>query len=398
LSSAITSGYTAFTLFLYNSCLGVFLSYGVFFNRVSMQYNLPASATSIVFGIFAILFSISSLLLGLFMGKKGPGKTIMIGGSLMALGLVLSSIANSYASLVLAYGVVGGLGSGAMWMPTSYVVFDRFDPASTRWVTGFVSTGTAVGLLFFAPLENYLIVTWSMQASFLIVGLIVFLFTMLAYQSSKRSQTMPKLAFREALRSLKTKRFGFLYVYYSAGNAFSRTLVIIFLVPLLESRGLGSSAGTLALVLIGVGSLIGRLTASIQGVTEEMLAATGFILQGICAISLFLSNNTLTTGVLSVLFGIGYGAYVPEFALLVRKYYGLQHYGTIFGVLMTSFGIGAFIGPVFEGVAVSSALGYFPGFLLATIVSLAVGVHLLIKGRAKVTDDQRTGFPRRPRG
>src|SRR2546430_7422726 len=377
----IASGYAAFTLFLYNSCLGVFLSYGVFFTRVSREYNLPASSTSIVFGVFAVFFSFSSLLLGLFMNKNGPGKTILLGGCLMSAGLVFSSIANSFPLLMFTYGWVGGFGSGSMWMPTSYGVFDSFDQASVERVTGFVSAGTAIGLLFFTPLENYLIVAWSIQSAFLIVGLIVFAFTILAYQTSRNSRVASGFAFGEAFRRLRTKRFGFLYVYYSAGNASSRSLVTIFLVPLLESRGLGTEAGTLALVLIGVGSLTGRLTAGVQRFNEETMAAIGFILQGFCAAGLFVANNAVTIGVFSVLFGIGYGTYIPEFALLVRKYYGMDHYSTIFGILLTSFGIGAFIGPVFEGIAVSSSLGYLPGFLLAAAVSLGVGVHLLIVGR-----------------
>src|SRR5438876_9644506 len=125
----IASGYTAFTLFLYNSCLGVFLSYGVFFTRVSREYNLPASATSIVFGVFAVLFSFSSILLALFMNTNGPGKTILLGGGLMSAGPVFSSISNSLTLLIFTSGFVGGLGSGSMWMPTSYVVFDSFDHA-----------------------------------------------------------------------------------------------------------------------------------------------------------------------------------------------------------------------------------------------------------------------------
>jgi len=342
---------------------------------------LPASSTSIVFGVFAVFFSFSSLLLGLFMSKKGPGKTILLGGGLMSTGLVFSSIANSFPLLILTYGFVGGLGSGSMWMPTSYVVFDSFNKASVKRVTGLVSAGTAIGLLFFPPLENYLIVAWSIQTAFLIVGLIVFAFTILAYQTSRNTRVASGFSLGEAFRRLKTKRFGYLYVYYSAGNAFSRTLVTIFLVPLLESRGLGTAAGTLALVLIGVGSLTGRLTAGAKNFSEETIAAIGFILQGICAAALFLANDPITTGLLSVLFGVGYGTYIPEFALLVRKYYGVDHYGTIFGTLLTSFGIGAFIGPVFEGISVSSSLGYLPGFILAAIVSLAVGLHLLIVAR-----------------
>jgi len=315
------------------------------------------------------------------MSKKGPGKTILLGGGLMSTGLVFSSIANSFPLLILTYGFVGGLGSASMWMPTSYVVFDSFNKASVKRVTGLVSAGTAIGLLFFPPLENYLIVAWSIQTAFLIVGLIVFAFTILAYQTSRNTRVASGFSLGEAFRRLKTKRFGYLYVYYSAGNAFSRTLVTIFLVPLLESRGLGTAAGTLALVLIGIGSLTGRLTAGVKSLSEETIAAIGFILQGICAAALFLANDPITTGLLSVLFGVGYGTYIPEFALLVRKYYGVDHYGTIFGTLLTSFGIGAFIGPVFEGISVSSSLGYLPGFILAAIVSLAVGLHLLIVAR-----------------
>src|SRR5438046_10037738 len=121
------------------SCLSVFLSYGVFFNRVSGEYDLPASSTSIVFGVFAVFFSFSSLLLGLFMNKKGPGKTILLGGGLMRAGLVFSSIANSFPLLILTYGVVGGLGSGPMSMPTSYVVCGSFTKPSLTGVPGFVS-------------------------------------------------------------------------------------------------------------------------------------------------------------------------------------------------------------------------------------------------------------------
>src|SRR5207247_5592631 len=106
--------------------------------------------------------------------------------------------------------------------------------------------------------------------------------TILAYQTSRGSRVASRFALGDAVRGRRTQRFGFLYVYYSAGNAFSRTLVTIFLVPLLESRGLGTQAGTLALVLIGVGSLTGRLTVGVQRFNEETMAAFGFILQGVC--------------------------------------------------------------------------------------------------------------------
>jgi MFS transporter, OFA family, oxalate/formate antiporter len=377
----MASRFRAFALFLYNSSLAVFLSYGVFFAMVSAKYNLPASATSVVFGVFAVLYSVSNLLLGLLMNKYGPGKTILLGGSLMGTGLLLSSVANSYPLLLLTYGVIGGIGSGAVWLPSSQIVFDSFDEANVKKVTGLVSTGTAAGLLFFPPIASFLIFYWGLQAAFLVVGLIVLLLAFTTFATSRKIDTAPKFDLAGAVRSLKTRQFGFLYIYYAAGNAFSRTLVTIFLVPLVESRGLGTTVATVALSLVGVGSLMGRLTAGIERVNEETMASIGFLLQGASNAALFLANDPLTIGISSVLFGIGYGTYIPEFPLLVRKHYGVEHYGTIFGTLLTSFGIGAFIGPVFEGISVSSSTGYLPGFVLSSAVSLIVGTHLFIRGR-----------------
>src|SRR5439155_19348556 len=95
----------------------------------------------------------------------------------------------------------------------------------------------AICLLFFTPFENDLIMAWSIQTAFLIVGLIVFAFAILAYQTSRNSRVASGFAFGEAFRRLRTERFGFLYVYYSAGNAFYRSLVTIFLVPFSRAKG-----------------------------------------------------------------------------------------------------------------------------------------------------------------
>jgi len=135
--------------------------------------------------------------------------------------------------------------------------------------------------------------------------------------------------------------------------------------------------------------MMGRLTAGVQRVSEETMAAIGFILQGVSTVALYFAPDPVTLGILSLLFGIGYGTYIPEFALLVRKHYGVEHYGSIFGTLLTSFGIGAFIGPVFEGVSVSSSTGYLPGFLLSAVVSLTVGAHIFTTSRTgKATSSQ----------
>jgi MFS transporter, OFA family, oxalate/formate antiporter len=376
----------AFSLFLYNTCLGIFLTYGLFFSKVSAEFSLPPSAASFIFGTFALLYSLSSLVMGYVMDIYGAGKTMLIGGLLMSVGLIASSEATSFAMLVATYGLVAGMGTGSMWLPTSFVVFDRFSGTKAREAIGLVSAGTAFGTLAFSPLEAYVITAYGWRAAFLVMGIIVVLFALFAYSLTRGGSVTRRFNLRAAIQNFKTQRFGYLYGYYIMGNGFSRTLPMIFVVPLLQAKGLGLVGGSLALSLIGIGSIAGRFASRTNRTSEETVASLGFILQGVCIAALVFSNNLLSAAVVSLIFGIGYGVYIPQFALLIRKHFGTETYGTTFGLLLTSFGIGAFIGPVFEGYQLSVSGDYSLGFYVAAVVSTAVGLHLLLSQRRRSAD------------
>lgn len=385
-------------LFMYNSCLAIFLTYGIFFNKVESEFHAPLSSTSLVFAMFAILYSVSSLAMGFLVDAYGAAKTILIGGILMTLGLVLSTFASSILVLILTYGVVAASGSGSMWLPTSFSVFEKFQPSRVREVTGLVSSGTAFGSLFFAPLEAYLISSFGWREAFLVLGAIVFILTLTASLASmgrrekneKREQTIGEEALGQTgrtkridlssafLRVKNSAGFWSLYMYYMMGNAFSRTLVMVFVVPMLQERGFGLLVGSIALGLIGAGSMVGRFFTRFESISEEQIAALSFLLQGISSIGLFYSNSFLAIYITAFIFGIGYGGYIPQFALIIRKRYGLALYGGIFGILLTSFGVGAFFGPLLGAIDLSISHSYILIFYGAGLSSILIGLHQLI--------------------
>jgi OFA family oxalate/formate antiporter-like MFS transporter len=383
-----------FVLFMYNSCLAIFLTYGVFFTKVTSEFQVSQFWTSLVFAVFAILYSVSSLGMGFLTDAFGASKTILLGGLLMSIGLVLSTFAPSIIVLILTYGVIAGSGTGSMWLPTSFSVFEKFEPSKIREVTGLVSAGTAFGSLFFAPLEAYLISEYSWRVAFFVLGIIVFVLTLSAsFASRKRakgetisdnSETESKSNLRRldltgAFRRIRNSTgFWSLYLYYMMGNAFSRTMVMVFLVPVLQERGFSVFLGSVALGLIGGGSMIGRLFTRFEMISEEQIAALSFLLQGFSAIILFYSSNFVAIYLASFVFGVGYGGYIPQFALIIRKRYGLSLYGGIFGILLTSFGIGAFFGPVLGAITLSVSGSYAVIFFLAFVWSVAIGLHQLV--------------------
>lgn len=385
---------SVFALFMYNSCLAIFLTYGVFFTKVTSEFQVSQFWTSLVFAVFAILYSVSSLGMGFLTDAYGASRTIFVGGLLMAVGLVLSTFAPSIVALIITYGIIAGSGTGSMWLPTSFSVFEKFSPLRIREVTGVVSAGTAFGSLFFAPLEAYLISASGWRSAFFVLGIIVLVLTLSAAWASKSTEKVESSSVDAAnLGKTNTSRFdltsafhrirnstGFwsLYVYYMMGNAFSRTMVMVFVVPFLQEKGFSVFVGSIALGLIGGGSIIGRLFTRIEKISEEQIAALSFLLQGICSIIIFYSNSFETIYLASFVFGIGYGGYIPQFALMIRKRYGLTLYGGIFGILLTSFGIGAFFGPVVGAIGRSLSGSYALIFYLAFFWSVAIGLHQLI--------------------
>ena len=364
--------------FLYNSCLAIFLTYGLFFTRIAADFNASPIWTTLVYATFAILYGLSSLFMGALSDRFGPSRAIAFGGALMGAGLLTSSLAPSLATLVLTYGVIGGAGTGSMWPTTSYAVFDKFGKDEVRNVTGIVSAGTAFGSVFFAPLEAFLISTVQWRAAFQVLGVIVLAFAVMAAFGAHGTKGRDRQVIREAIGKAKSKQFGSLYGYYALGNAFSRSLVMVFVVPLLEFHGASIILGSVALSAIGAGSIVGRFAAGFKRLSEEEICGLSFVIQGISIFFLLYARDWVSVVVWSLIFGVGYGGYIPEFALLVRKYWGMAEYGSIFGLLLTSYAIGAFTGPILEGYTLQATGAFTIGFYLAGIISTLAGIHQIL--------------------
>jgi hypothetical protein len=77
---------------------------------------------------------------------------------------------------------------------------------------------------------------------------------------------------RAALMKARSKPFTSLYAYYALGNAFARSIVMVFVVPMLEAHGANIFIGSLALSMIGAGSIVGSFTAGFNRFSEEEIS------------------------------------------------------------------------------------------------------------------------------
>ena len=140
----------------------------------------------------------------------------------------------------------------------------------------------------------------------------------------------------------------------------------------------GTAAGVMGVVAVGilggrviVGLLFDRFWAPGVAFGAMLLpAAAAWLLMGTAN-----SLAPLMTG--GFLLGFAAGAESDVIAFLAARYFGMRHYGSIYGVLYMPFGIGSAISPILYG-AVRDATGGYDAMLLAASLMFAAGGALLL--------------------
>lgn len=138
------------------------------------------------------------------------------------------------------------------------------------------------------------------------------------------------------------------------------------------------SDATIAIVALGilagrviVGLLFDRMWAPGVAFVSLLLPALG------CYLLMGQSESLTVVRLGAFMLGFAAGAESDVIAFMAARYFGLAHYGKIYGVLYMVFGIGSGISPVLYG-AVRDATGNYDSMLAAAMLMFAVGGALLL--------------------
>ncbi|MGD9598504.1 MAG: MFS transporter [Steroidobacteraceae bacterium] len=152
------------------------------------------------------------------------------------------------------------------------------------------------------------------------------------------------------------------------------------LVPLLQDRGFAAlEAGQIA-GAVGVSIMFGRVFA---GFLMDRFWAPGVALPMLllpALACLILMNHGLGASaaiLAAILVGFASGAETDLVAYLSARYFGLRHYGRIYGAQYAVFGFASGIAPPLFG-KVYDATGSYDAILIAAAIAFAIGATLLL--------------------
>jgi MFS family permease len=266
---------------------GVSYSFAAFFENFAKEFAAQRADVSWIFGLCGLVYFVLGAGGGMLADRWGPRLVCMTGMVFIALGLFLTSLAQSLTTVYLSYGLLVGLGIALVYTPSIACVQPWFNKRRGL-ASGIASSGVGAGTLILPVVVSYLLIeiNWRealqmMSAGVLLFGLSAgFLLMRAPNLNGSTSGQLPGLPLAAAL---KTPSFKWLYMGTLLGAP-------VMFVPFAHISAAARDAGVpdaqaVGLVgLIGIGSLVGRF--AIGWLADRMgRIKTLMLMQGLMGLS-----------------------------------------------------------------------------------------------------------------
>ena len=342
-------------------------SFAAFFGPLEAEFGAQLGETSLVFSISAFLYFLLGLPAGLIADRLGPRPVVAGGLLVISLGLALAAEAGALWQVYLGYSLGVGLGVGFSYVP-SVAAVQRWFVRRRGAASGLAVAGIGVGTLIGAPLAHELIATIGWRKTYLVLACITAAGAVVAGllirpppqryglgpdgdppEPGGVNVIAPGFTLGEAMRSRP-----FWTIYTGALlMSFGLFAPFVHLVPYARDAGLGEGFGVMLIVLLGVGSTVGRfLFASLTSWLGRRLSfAMMYVGAGVMLVVWSVSTSGPALIAFALMFGAFYGGFVAIAPSLAADYFGGRALGSVIGALYSGVAFGALLGSPLAGYA-----------------------------------------------
>jgi MFS family permease len=372
--------------FILFAAYGVRFAYGVFFKPMASELQMNAATTSAAYSISFFMEGVFSLISGGLADRFGPRIVLSLSSVLVAAGYCLMPLVHSPWQLYLFYGIILGIGMGAMFVPLVSMTARWFN-ARRNLMTGLVSSGAGAGMLVIPSATAYLIDGYGWRTSFLIIGIAVSAIIFAAAQFMKRDPesagTVPYGASEKSAangsaagghslpEALRSPQYWIVFVMSFWFSMFSMAYNV-HVVPDAINAGMSPTLAAKILALTGALMLAGRIVlgtiADRKGTKPVFIFCFMLSTCGLLLIS-FVHLHWVFF-VLAVMIGFSQGGVGSCQSPLIAALFGLKSHGLIFGFLGFGSTFGAAVGPLLTGLLFDLTGSYDWAFLMCAAASL----------------------------
>ena len=336
-------------------------SYTVFLIAFIEAFGWSRGESSVAYSVSQLVTGATSPLVGILVDRLGPRRLILMGGFLLAAGLLASAYADALWQVVVLYGVVMTLGANCLGLVVFVPILSRRFVRNRGMAVAVVQSANGFARAFSAPLSQVLIAGLGWRGAYLALGgfmaaAFLPLGAMFRFSEPGHSTRIGGAAvsdgwtLRQAMRTPHFWLLFLVYVFTGLGSFLVALHQLAFAVTMgfdklyaAEVLGMGAFLSLPGVIITGIISdHIGR---ELSAVITYGTSITGVA----CAMLITGPDQHLLLWLHSCFFGLTWGARGPAITAKTADLFPGPQLGTILGAITIGTGIGAASGAWMAG-------------------------------------------------
>jgi MFS family permease len=365
----------------------ILFTFGVLLQPISAEFGWPRSVLASALVVSHVTGAVVMPFVGILVDRIGVRRIALPAIVLFALATAGGGLlGGSPAGFMLLYAFLGLVGAGHSTLTYGRAVSTWFD-ARRGLALGIMLAGIGIGAALIPKYTYYWVSTGGWREAYFALGGLLFVvgFPSVALfvrdrppRANMATTDLDGVTLRAALRS---RRFWFtstsMMLVAAAVNG-----TIAHIVPILSDRGIAPGTATTAVAASGLSLIIGRVLSglALDRFHGPYVAAFFFVVPLIGMAILGVGATGLLAVVAAILLGLGIGAEGDIMAYLTSRYFGMAHFGAIYGCVLAFFTLGSGLGPWIMAHAFDAFQVYSAGLIalgialcFAIIMTLALG-------------------------
>lgn len=394
----------AVTFFALLVSAGLRATPGVLMMPLQINFGWDRATISFAAAIGIFLYGLVGPFAAALMMSFGIRQTMLAGLMLMAISTFASLWMRVPWQYVLTWGVMSGIGSGAVASVLGAAVVNRWFATRQGLVMGLLSASTATGALIFLPFLAWLSNQGAWRPVVLAVSLACLILVPIvalvlpehpgdigAHRFGEDPDSAPAappkqartagLAISVLVRAARRPVFWLLFSTFFVCGLTTNGLVGTHMIAFCGDHGIAPVAAAGLLSTMGFFDLFGTTASGwlTDRYNPHVLLIVYYGLRGLSLMALpFLSFDTMSLGVFAIFYGLDWIATVPPTVKLANEAFGEQEAPIVFGWIQTGHQLGAAFAAFGAGVIREQSGTYLPAFLAAGAMGvIAAGVLLL---------------------
>jgi sugar phosphate permease len=389
------------TFFVLLVAAGVRTAPAVLMTPLMQEFGWSHGSISFAVGVSLIWFGLGGPVAGTLIDRFGPRRVMLGGLALIGLGLGLVLLMRSLWQFHVAWGVIAGIGTGAVANVLGATVAHRWFRAHRGLVIGLFGAASAAGQLIFLPAMIGLNRWGGWQAAVGVtaaVTLVLLVPVLLLMRDQPEAIGLRPLGdaspgaraaldAAEALQhttlaeAARTRDFWLLAMSFFICGYTTNGLIGTHLLPHAIEQGFSDVAAAGALGVMGMMNIVGTLASGwlSDRYDNRFLLATYYGLRALAIAGLPFVTDMSGLLIFAILYGLDWVATVPPTVNLTAMRFGKASLGTLYGWIFFSHMVGAGLAAYAGGVVRDTLGAYTPAFVSAALLGfLAVAFSLSI--------------------